>query len=197
MRGNAMGLTGERENRVRLAAWHRRTRSLGTSDRLCPLGIHRAGTTSRPGAQMNPPAEDGGGPPTALAQDHAQDHGEQPVAVSVPQRRAPTDGFAVASLISGILALIPLAVIFGPVALGRIVRTGARGRALAITGLVLGGTWAGAAAGAGARGARPARPGRGGGGGGGGAAGVARPRPHPPPPASQAGRLAQGFQPAH
>ena len=100
---------------------------------------------------MNPPAEDGGGPPTALAQDHAfqghaQDHGEQPGAVSVPQRRAPLDGFAVASLISGILALVPLAVIFGPVALARIARTGARGRALAITGLTLGGAWAIAAA---------------------------------------------------
>jgi hypothetical protein len=91
---------------------------------------------------MNPPAEQGGGPAMALAR--AQ--GEQPAAVSVPQRRAPTDGFAVASLISGILALIPLAVVFGPVALARIARTGARGRALAITGLVLGGTWAVAAA---------------------------------------------------
>jgi hypothetical protein len=91
---------------------------------------------------MNPPAEQGGGPAMALARDQA----EQPVAGSVPQRRAPTDGFAVASLISGILALIPLAMIFGPVALARIARTGTRGRALAITGLVLGVTWAVAAA---------------------------------------------------
>jgi hypothetical protein len=49
-------------------------------------------------------------------------------------------------LISGILALVPLAVIFGPVALSRIARTGARGRTLAITGLAPGGTWAIAAA---------------------------------------------------
>jgi hypothetical protein len=93
------------------------------------------------------------------AQDHAeaQDRGEQPGAASVPQprapidgfaaasmpqRQAPIDGFAVASLITGILALIPLAAIFGAVALSRIGRTGARGRALAITGLALAGTWA-------------------------------------------------------
>jgi Domain of unknown function (DUF4190)/Septum formation len=91
---------------------------------------------------MNPPAEEGGAPAMALAQDHR----ELPGAVSVPQRRTPTDGFAVASLIAGILALVPLAVIFGPVALSRIARTGSRGRALAITGLGLGGMWAVAAA---------------------------------------------------
>jgi hypothetical protein len=140
---------------------------------------------------MNPAAEDGGGLPTALAHDHAeaQDHAEQPGAASVPQRQAPTDstaaasmpqqrraptdstaaasvpqprqaptdstaaasmpqrrapidGFAVASSIAGILGLIPLAAIFGPIALSRIGRTGARGRALAITGLALAGTWA-------------------------------------------------------
>ncbi len=135
---------------------------------------------------MNPAAEDGDGLPTALAQDHveaqdrgeaqghaeAQDRGEHPGAASMPQPRAPIDGFAVASmpqrqapidgfavasmpqprapidgfavasLITGILALIPLAAIFGAVALSRIGRTGVRGRALAITGLALAGTWA-------------------------------------------------------
>jgi hypothetical protein len=91
---------------------------------------------------MNLPAEEGVGPAMALARDH----GAQPGAVGVSQRRAPTDGFAVASFVSGILALIPLALIFGPVALSRIARTGDRGRALAITGLALGATWAVAAA---------------------------------------------------
>jgi Domain of unknown function (DUF4190)/Septum formation len=97
---------------------------------------------------MNPPAEDGGAPPTVLAQDHGEpgpaerSHSERAAAASDPQRRRPTDGFAVASLISGILALVPLAVIFGPVALYRIARTGARGRPLAITGIALGGAWA-------------------------------------------------------
>jgi Domain of unknown function (DUF4190)/Septum formation len=105
---------------------------------------------------MNPSAEDGDGSPAALVQDdrqrvqddrqRVQDDGQQPGAVSEPQPRAPIDGFAVASLITGLLGLIPLAVIFGPVALSRIARTGARGRALAIAGLALGGTWAVAAA---------------------------------------------------
>src|SRR5216683_2281522 len=171
---NAIGVTGEGKNRVHLAARQRRNRSLGTSDRRGPAGIHLAGTTSRPGAQMTPAAEDGDSLPTALAQDHteAQNRGEHPGAASVPQPRAPIDGFAVASmpqrqapidglavasmpqprapidgfavasLITGILALIPLAAIFGAVALSRIGRTGVRGRALAITGLALAGTWA-------------------------------------------------------
>ena len=105
---------------------------------------------------MSPSAEDGDGSPAALVQDHdqrapdhgqqVQDHAQQPDAVSESQPRARIDGFAVASLVSGLLGLIPLAVIFGPVALARIARTGARGRALAITGLALGGTWAVAAA---------------------------------------------------
>lgn len=71
----------------------------------------------------------------------AQDHAEQPGAVSEPERQGPTDGFAVASLISGILPLIPLAVVSGSIALSRIARTGARGRALAITGLALSAAW--------------------------------------------------------
>jgi hypothetical protein len=131
---------------------------------------------------MNPAAEDGGGLPTALARDHAEQPGaasvpqhqaptDSPAVASVPQQRqaptgtsaitsapqqrqaptdspapqqrqAPIDGFAVASFVAGLLALIPLAAIFGPVALSRIGRTGARGRALAITGLALAGTWA-------------------------------------------------------
>src|SRR5260370_15926558 len=60
----------------------------------------------------------------------------------MPQPRAPIDGFAVASLITGILALIPLAAIFGAVALSPVGRTGVPGPALAITGLALAGTWA-------------------------------------------------------
>jgi hypothetical protein len=58
-----------------------------------------------------------------------------------PAHRAPVDGFAVATLISGILAVVPVTVILGPVALSRVARTRARGRALAITGLALAGLW--------------------------------------------------------
>ncbi|HUY47026.1 MAG TPA: septum formation family protein [Streptosporangiaceae bacterium] len=91
---------------------------------------------------MDPSADDGGGPAMALAQCP----GQQADVVDVPQRRAPTDGFAVATLISGILPAVPLTVILGPVALSRIARTGARGRGLAVTGLVLAGLWIVAAA---------------------------------------------------
>ena len=52
-----------------------------------------------------------------------------------------TDGFAVATLITGILALIPVTAVLGPVALARVASSGARGRRLAVTGLVLAGAW--------------------------------------------------------
>jgi len=122
---------------------------------------------------MDPSAEDGGGPPTALAQDAAT-----PPRVAVPQQRSsssgpspagaspagpspanpppgpaptsaprrPTDGVAVAALISGIVAAIPVTLVLGPLALIRVGRSGARGRALAITGLALAGLWTVAAA---------------------------------------------------
>ncbi len=52
-----------------------------------------------------------------------------------------TDGFAVATLITGILALVPVTVVLGPVALARVASSGARGRRLAVTGLALAGAW--------------------------------------------------------
>ena len=68
------------------------------------------------------------------------------VAQAEPGRPRHTDGFAVATLVSGIVPAVPLTVILGPVALTRISRTRARGRSLAITGLVLAGLWTIAAA---------------------------------------------------
>jgi hypothetical protein len=53
----------------------------------------------------------------------------------------PTNGFAVAALVLGLLGGWLLAIIFGCVALSKIRRTGARGRGLAITGLVASGIW--------------------------------------------------------
>jgi Septum formation len=125
---------------------------------------------------MERSAEDGGGPPTAVAPDPAAPH-----PVAVPQQRssstgtsstgtsstgtsgasstdtppgppdppgqqpaAPrraTDGVAVAALVSGIIPVIPVTLVLGPLALIRVGRSGARGRALAITGLVLAGLW--------------------------------------------------------
>jgi Septum formation len=127
---------------------------------------------------MDPSAEDGGGSPTALAQDAAT-----PPPVAVPQQRSPssgpspagpspagpspagpspanpppgprprpaprrpTDGVAVAALVSGLVPAIPVTLVLGPLALIRVSRSGARGRALAITGLVLAGLWTVAAA---------------------------------------------------
>ncbi len=91
---------------------------------------------------MDHSAIDGGGPPGALARDNGQPAGT--AGTAGPGR--PTDGFAVAALITGVLPAAPLTLILGPVALSRIARTGARGRALAITGLVLAGVWILAAA---------------------------------------------------
>ncbi len=114
---------------------------------------------------MDPSAEDRGGPPTAVAQDPAaaqpvvvpQQRGPataspapapagQPPAPRTPAPRRRTDGVAVAALISGIVPAIPVTLVLGPLALIRISRSGARGRSLAITGLVLAGLWTVAAA---------------------------------------------------
>jgi hypothetical protein len=127
---------------------------------------------------MDRSAEDGGGPPTAVAQDPAAPH---PVAVpqqrssstgtsstgtsstgtsgasstdtplgplgppgppgQQPGARRTTDGVAVAALVSGIIPAIPVTLVLGPLALIRVGRSRARGRALAITGLALAGLW--------------------------------------------------------
>jgi hypothetical protein len=58
-----------------------------------------------------------------------------------PPYRRRTNGFAVASLILGILGVVILSVIFGCVALSQIRRRGDDGSGLAIAGLVLSGVW--------------------------------------------------------
>ncbi len=131
---------------------------------------------------MDPSAEDGGGPPTKLAQDPATTHpvavpqqraassgtgtsgtgtsgtgspgagspGASPTGIPLGQQppapRRATDGVAVAALVSGIIPAIPVTLVLGPLALIRVGRSGARGRALAITGLALAGLWTVAAA---------------------------------------------------
>ena len=59
----------------------------------------------------------------------------------VPQKPSSTNGFAVASLIFGILGGALLSIIFGIVALRQIPRRAQRGRGLAIAGLVLSSVW--------------------------------------------------------
>jgi hypothetical protein len=51
-----------------------------------------------------------------------------------------TDGFAIAALVFGILGGW-LSLVFGPLALSRIKRSGARGRGMAIAGIWLGSAW--------------------------------------------------------
>ncbi len=51
-----------------------------------------------------------------------------------------------AALVSGLVPAIPVTLVLGPLALIRVGRSGARGRALAVTGLVLAGLWTVAAA---------------------------------------------------
>ncbi len=65
----------------------------------------------------------------------------QPYGYGPPPPKPGTDGFAIASLIFGIIGGILLSAIFGFVALSRIRRTGRGGRGLALAGLVLSGVW--------------------------------------------------------
>ena len=60
-----------------------------------------------------------------------------------PQRPSPsgTNGQAVAAFVLGLLAVVPVSVVFGIVALVRVGRTRQRGKGLAIAGLVLSGVW--------------------------------------------------------
>ena len=110
---------------------------------------------------MDSSAEDGGGPPTALARGPgSQAPGSQAPVVPGPRTptmpqdspgqqpasRRPTDGVAIAALVSGIIPAIPVTLVLGPLALIRVSRSGARGRALALTGLALAGLWTVAAA---------------------------------------------------
>lgn len=58
-----------------------------------------------------------------------------------PPDKRPTNGFAIASLVFGLLGGVLLGVIFGCVALSQIKRDGRRGRGMAVAGLVLSGMW--------------------------------------------------------
>lgn len=62
-------------------------------------------------------------------------------AQQLPPRAQTTSGFAVASLVFGILGGVLLSVIFGIIALGRTKPGGQRGRGMAIAGLILSGVW--------------------------------------------------------
>lgn len=77
-------------------------------------------------------------PPPASAQGPAW--GPPPPA---PPASGGRDGFAITSLVLGIIPVLAgiLAIVFGSIALGRIRRTGRRGKGLAVAGIVLGSLW--------------------------------------------------------
>ncbi|RIQ21878.1 DUF4190 domain-containing protein [Jiangella rhizosphaerae] len=58
-----------------------------------------------------------------------------------PPRKPGTNGFAIAALVLGIVVVIPLAIVFGIIALVQTAKTGQKGRGLAIGGLVAAGLW--------------------------------------------------------
>ena len=58
-----------------------------------------------------------------------------------PPAQAGTNGFAIASLVLGLIAAFPLGIIFGIVALAQIKRSGQQGKGLAIAGIVLSVVW--------------------------------------------------------
>ena len=113
-----------------------------------------------PGSAAQAPSSEGPGSPSPAvpqqrtaarrgpvpAEPAPQTPTPQTPAPQAPAPRRRTDGVAVATFISGLIAAIPVTLILGPMALIRIGRSGARGRALAITGLVLAGLWVVAAA---------------------------------------------------
>ena len=95
-----------------------------------------------PGPQV--PAPPAPGSPVPVPQQRtAARRGPVPAGPQAPppRPRRPIDGVAVAAFVSGLVPAIPVTLVLGPIALIRIGRSGARGRALAITGLVLAGLW--------------------------------------------------------
>lgn len=116
-------------------------------------GYERACRTQ--GAQMTSSPREAGLPAEAIPQARdAPPHEREAVpphqrqtgprereAAITPPRKTRTSGLAVITLAFGILALIPFALICGVVALVRIRKTRARGKGMAIAGLVIAGAW--------------------------------------------------------
>lgn len=80
-----------------------------------------------------------------VAFDDWEDDWEEKPLKKKPQHSRPvehrTSGFAIASLILGVLGISLLAIIFGAIALGETRRPGVEGRGMAIAGIVLGILW--------------------------------------------------------
>jgi hypothetical protein len=109
-----------------------------------PPALNAPPTNDAPQAPNAPPTDDlgtAGAPPTdnvgAAPAAPYQGLGYPPP----PPARGGTNGFAIASLIFGILGGVLFGIIFGIVALAQIRKRGQGGRGLAITGLVASGFW--------------------------------------------------------
>ncbi|ETK30815.1 DUF4190 domain-containing protein [Microbispora sp. ATCC PTA-5024] len=105
-----------------------------------PYGTPPAGPYAAPpaGPYGTPPAGPYAGPP---ADPYGAPYGmPYPPYGQVPPRPR-MNGFAVTSLVFGIIGGVLLSVVFGVIALRQIRRRGERGRGLAVAGLVLSGVW--------------------------------------------------------
>lgn len=89
--------------------------------------------------QQQPAGQWGEQPQGQWGQQPPGQWGQQPP--PYPPQRQGTNGFAVASLIFGIIGGVLLSVIFGFVALSQIKRRGQGGKGLAVAGLTLSGVW--------------------------------------------------------
>jgi hypothetical protein len=116
--------------------------ALGADPEATPDG--GADPEAAPDAEIDPGAAPDGqadpeAAPEADAQPEAASYGSPPDD-HAPARR-PVSKLAIVTLITGILALVPLAIGFGIAALAGIRRTGRRGHGMAVAGLFLAGAW--------------------------------------------------------
>ena len=96
--------------------------------------------TPGPVPPPQPPQPPGGWYPPPYQPSYQAPYQAPPYAQQPPPART-TSGFAVASLVFGILGGVLFSVIFGIIALGRTKAGGQRGRGMAIAGLALSGVW--------------------------------------------------------
>ena len=107
-----------------------------------PAGQSSAFNSGAPYTTAGQPSADRTGTPyTPFGQSPASGPGVPYAPTGQPPASGKTSGWAIASFITGLLAIFVLGAIFGVVALRRINRLGQRGRGLAIAGLVLSAIW--------------------------------------------------------
>lgn len=106
-----------------------------------PWGQQSWGGQNPSDAQPWARAPGGGGVPAWGPDPYAPGPGGPPGHIGPPVPPRPTNAWAVTALVTGILAIVPVAIVAGVVALNQTARTGEQGRGMAIAGLVLSGLW--------------------------------------------------------